>query len=84
MSTGNILKMFLGSKARLLRGADNLTAIYEQIVYTLWDPLPKDLEWLEGLEKLKKFIHLIRFRTRNFPACSTVPEPLCYPLLPYT
>jgi hypothetical protein len=30
--------MFLGSKMRLVRRADNLTAIYEQIVYTLWDP----------------------------------------------
>jgi hypothetical protein len=25
-------KMFLGSKVRLVRGADNLTAIYEPIV----------------------------------------------------
>jgi hypothetical protein len=33
MSTGNIKKkMFLGSKMRLVRGADNLTAIYEQSV----------------------------------------------------
>jgi hypothetical protein len=33
MSTGNIKKkMFLGSKVRLVRGADNLTAIYELIV----------------------------------------------------
>jgi hypothetical protein len=33
MSTGNIKKiMFLGSKVRLVRGADNLTAIYEPIV----------------------------------------------------
>jgi hypothetical protein len=31
-------KMFLGSKVRLVRGADNLTAIYEPIVYTMWDP----------------------------------------------
>jgi hypothetical protein len=34
MSTGNIekiLTMFLGSKVRLVRGADNLTAIYEPI-----------------------------------------------------
>jgi hypothetical protein len=31
-STGNIRKMFLGSKGRLVRGTDNLTAIYEQIV----------------------------------------------------
>jgi hypothetical protein len=27
--------MFLWSK---VRGADNLTAIYEPIVYTMWDP----------------------------------------------
>jgi hypothetical protein len=34
MSTGNIKrkKMFLGSKMRLVRGADNLTAIFESIV----------------------------------------------------
>jgi hypothetical protein len=30
--------MFLGSKARLVRRADNLTAIYEPIVWTVWDP----------------------------------------------
>jgi hypothetical protein len=33
MGTGNIKKiMFLGSKVRLVRGTDNLTAIYEPIV----------------------------------------------------
>jgi hypothetical protein len=33
MSTGNVKKiMFLGSKVRLVSGADNLTAIYEPIV----------------------------------------------------
>jgi hypothetical protein len=33
MSTRNIkIKMFLGSKARLVRKADNLAAIYEPIV----------------------------------------------------
>jgi hypothetical protein len=33
ISTGNIKKnMFLESKARLVRGADNLTVIYEPIV----------------------------------------------------
>jgi hypothetical protein len=33
MSTENIKKkMFLGSKVRQVRGADNLTAIYEPIV----------------------------------------------------
>jgi hypothetical protein len=31
-------KTFLGSKVRLVRGADNLTAIYEPIVWTMWDP----------------------------------------------
>jgi hypothetical protein len=30
--------MFLGSKVRRVRRADNLTAIYEPIVYTMWDP----------------------------------------------
>jgi hypothetical protein len=29
--TGNTKKKFLGSKVRLVRGADNLTAIYEPI-----------------------------------------------------
>jgi hypothetical protein len=34
MTTGNINKkiMFVGSKVRLVRGADNLTAIYEPFV----------------------------------------------------
>jgi hypothetical protein len=34
MSTGNIKEkiMFLGSKVRLVHGADNLAAIYEPIV----------------------------------------------------
>jgi hypothetical protein len=30
--------MFLGSKVRPVRGAENLTAIYEPIAYTVWDP----------------------------------------------
>jgi hypothetical protein len=30
--------MFVVSKVRLVRRADNLTAIYEPIVYTMWDP----------------------------------------------
>jgi hypothetical protein len=30
--------MFLGSKVLLVRWDDNLTAIYEPIVYTMWDP----------------------------------------------
>jgi hypothetical protein len=30
--------MFLGSKMRLVRGVDNLTAIYEPTVWTMWDP----------------------------------------------
>jgi hypothetical protein len=41
MITGNIkikIIMFLGSKVRLVRGADNLTATYEPIVWTMWDP----------------------------------------------
>jgi hypothetical protein len=32
MSTGNIKKMFQGSKVQPVRGADNLTAIYESTV----------------------------------------------------
>jgi hypothetical protein len=39
MSTENIKKIIiLGSKGRLVRGADNLTAIYEPIFYKMWDP----------------------------------------------
>jgi hypothetical protein len=30
--------MFLGSKVRRVRKADNFTAICEPIVYTMWDP----------------------------------------------
>jgi hypothetical protein len=30
--------MFLESKVRLVREADNLTAIYEPIVWAMWDP----------------------------------------------
>jgi hypothetical protein len=30
--------MFLGSKVRLVRGADNLTAIIVPIVQTVWNP----------------------------------------------
>jgi hypothetical protein len=30
--------MFLGSKVRWVRKADNLTAMYEPIVQTMWDP----------------------------------------------
>jgi hypothetical protein len=30
--------MFLGSKARPVRKADNLTAIYKPTVWTTWDP----------------------------------------------
>jgi hypothetical protein len=30
--------MFLGNKMRLVHGADNLTAICEPIVSTMWDP----------------------------------------------
>jgi hypothetical protein len=29
--------MFLGSKVRRVSKADNLTDIYEPIVYTMWD-----------------------------------------------
>jgi hypothetical protein len=38
MSTRNIKKMFLGSRERLAREADNLAAICEPIVKTMWDP----------------------------------------------
>jgi hypothetical protein len=31
-------RMFLGSRARPVRRADNLTAIWEPTVYTMWDP----------------------------------------------
>jgi hypothetical protein len=39
MSTGNIKKkMFLGIKVRPVLGADNLTAVYELIVWTMRVP----------------------------------------------
>jgi hypothetical protein len=39
MNTRNVkIIMFLGSKVRRVRKADNLTAICEPIVYTMWDP----------------------------------------------
>jgi hypothetical protein len=38
MSTRNRKVMFLGSKVRRLRRADNLTAIFESIVYKMWEP----------------------------------------------
>jgi hypothetical protein len=34
---------------------------------------PQGLVLPEGLGKLKKFIHLIGYRTRDHPACSIVP-----------
>jgi hypothetical protein len=36
----------------------------------------------EGLGTLKKFIHLIRSRTRNFPTWGLVPQPLRYRVPP--
>jgi hypothetical protein len=39
MSTRNIkIIMFLGSKVQPVHRPDNLTAIYEPIVQTMWDP----------------------------------------------
>jgi hypothetical protein len=40
---------------------------------------PQDVVRLEGLSKLKKFNHLIGFRTHNLPACSTMPQPTMLP-----
>jgi hypothetical protein len=37
---------------------------------------------LEGLGKLKKFIHLIGNQTDDLPACSIVPQPAILPLAP--
>jgi hypothetical protein len=78
--------------------ADNIAAIWEPIVQTMWDPQhlttlkasavcfsafgthisyelskPQGLVRLGGLDKLKKFIHLIGSRNRVLPACSIVP-----------
>jgi hypothetical protein len=30
--------MFVASKVRPVHGADNVSTIYEPIVYTMWDP----------------------------------------------
>jgi hypothetical protein len=38
MSTRSRKIMFVGSRARAVRGADNLAAICEPIVYTMWNP----------------------------------------------
>jgi hypothetical protein len=43
---------------------------------------PQGLVPLEGLRKLKKFIHLNGSRTRNLPACRIVPQSLRYRVLP--
>jgi hypothetical protein len=40
---------------------------------------PLALVRLEGLVKLKKYSDVIGFRTRNLPACSTVPQPTTLP-----
>jgi hypothetical protein len=42
------------------------------LYYTLSEP--HGLVWPEGLGKLKKFIYLIRSRTRDLPACSIAPS----------
>jgi hypothetical protein len=42
---------------------------------------PRTIELLEGLGKLRKFIHLIGSRTRDFLDCSIVPEPSLYYIL---
>jgi hypothetical protein len=38
MTTINRKKMFLESGAQLALKADNITAICEPVVYTIWDP----------------------------------------------
>jgi hypothetical protein len=38
MSTKNRKLMILGSRARPVRRANSLTAIFEPVVYTVWDP----------------------------------------------
>jgi hypothetical protein len=43
---------------------------------------PQGRVWLEGLGKLRKFIHLIRSGTRDLLACSKVPQPLRYRVPP--
>jgi hypothetical protein len=44
--------------------------------------VPKAIVRLEGLGKLKKKIHLIGTRTRDLPACGTVPQPNKLPRAP--
>jgi hypothetical protein len=41
--------MFLGSEARPVRRADNLTAIREPIIYPIWDPTFHNPIGLQGL-----------------------------------
>jgi hypothetical protein len=45
MSTRNRKIMFLGSKARAVRKADNLNAIFELTVKEMWDPRRPTTLW---------------------------------------
>jgi hypothetical protein len=44
---------------------------------------PRSILRLEGLGQLKKKIHLIGTRTRDFPVCSIVPQPTTLPRAPF-
>jgi hypothetical protein len=44
---------------------------------------PRAIVRLEGLDKLKKKIHLIGTQSRDLPACSIVPEPTTLPRAPF-
>jgi hypothetical protein len=45
---------------------------------------PQGLVRPEGLGKLIKFNYLMGSRTRDLPGCSTVPQPLRYPVVHVT
>jgi hypothetical protein len=43
---------------------------------------PQAIVWSEGIGKLSKIVYSNGYRTRDFPAFSIAPEPLCYHLVP--
>jgi hypothetical protein len=45
---------------------------------------PQGLVRPKGVGKLKTFIYLVGFGTRDLPACSTVPQPIRYCVPPLT
>jgi hypothetical protein len=55
--------MFLESKVRPVRGADDLTAIYEPIVYKMWEPPHVTTLWASTASYRHSFIYIDRRNT---------------------